>query len=336
MAHPHLRRGWIQRGERRGGQGERTALAGPADRDPFRIHAVEPGGRLHRADGVHEQPREIVVLGAGDAPGHHGRVLGARRAGPVVAGRARAPPAALATGVHHQDRVSRRGQRGVLGGCPAPAAVADERHHDRRRFPPRAGRAQIPAADPVTAGAGELHVVDLEGTVDAGLVAGEPGRPGHGAGLGQARAPPLVQGRGLGGRRPVLAELLQGQVVPRHTRLPASFEGPLPSLRAPTLSAGRRPLPRGRELARPAQPEKFDTERTQARALLVLTSAPRAWHWHTKSRTDALGQIAVQPGIEITSIEANHTGEFGARRVADFQDPPPVLVARASTAPPRS
>ena len=204
MADPDLSRARLQRGQRRGGQRERAALAGAAHRDTVRVGVVQPGGRLDGARRVHEQPGEVVVLGAGEAPGQHGRVLRAGCVAGRVAGHPGAPPPALAPGVHDQDRVSRRRQRGVLGGGPAAAAVADELHHHRDRLPAGTGRAQIPAADPVAVRAGELDVVHVERPVDPGLVPGEPGRPGRGAGLGEPARPPAVQAVRLGGPRPVL------------------------------------------------------------------------------------------------------------------------------------
>ena len=45
-------------------------------------------------------------------------------------------------------------------------------------------------------------------------------------------------------------------------------------------------------------------------------------YWHTKSRTDALDQIAAQAGIEIISIEADYTGEFGARATREMLSRP--------------
>lgn len=51
-------------------------------------------------------------------------------------------------------------------------------------------------------------------------------------------------------------------------------------------------------------------------------------YWHTKSRTDALDQIAAEAGIEIISIEADYTGEFGARATWEMlsrPDPPTAI-----------
>jgi DNA-binding LacI/PurR family transcriptional regulator len=51
-------------------------------------------------------------------------------------------------------------------------------------------------------------------------------------------------------------------------------------------------------------------------------------YWHTKSRTDALDQIAAEAGIEIISIEADYTGEFGARATREMlsrPDPPTAI-----------
>jgi DNA-binding LacI/PurR family transcriptional regulator len=45
-------------------------------------------------------------------------------------------------------------------------------------------------------------------------------------------------------------------------------------------------------------------------------------YWHTKSRTDALDQIAAEAGIEIISIEADYTGEFGARATREMLSRP--------------
>jgi DNA-binding LacI/PurR family transcriptional regulator len=53
-----------------------------------------------------------------------------------------------------------------------------------------------------------------------------------------------------------------------------------------------------------------------------------ARYWHTKSRTDALGQIAAEARIKMISIEADYTGELGARATREMlsrPDPPTAI-----------
>ena len=72
VADPDPCRSRLQGRQRRGSQGQRAALAAAAHRDPVRVCVVQLGGRLDGAGRVYEQPGEVVVLGASDAPGQYG------------------------------------------------------------------------------------------------------------------------------------------------------------------------------------------------------------------------------------------------------------------------
>jgi DNA-binding LacI/PurR family transcriptional regulator len=52
-------------------------------------------------------------------------------------------------------------------------------------------------------------------------------------------------------------------------------------------------------------------------------------YWHTKIRTDAFQEVAAFSGIEVTSVEADYTGEFGARATRELlgsADPPTAIL----------
>jgi DNA-binding LacI/PurR family transcriptional regulator len=57
-----------------------------------------------------------------------------------------------------------------------------------------------------------------------------------------------------------------------------------------------------------------------------VTGIPR--YWHTKIRTDAFHEVAARAGIEATSVEADYTGEFGARATRELlgRDDPPTAI----------
>jgi DNA-binding LacI/PurR family transcriptional regulator len=58
-----------------------------------------------------------------------------------------------------------------------------------------------------------------------------------------------------------------------------------------------------------------------------VTGIPR--YWHTKIRSDAFHQVAARAGIEATSVEADYTGEFGARATRELLgrgDPPTAIL----------
>jgi DNA-binding LacI/PurR family transcriptional regulator len=57
-----------------------------------------------------------------------------------------------------------------------------------------------------------------------------------------------------------------------------------------------------------------------------VTGIPR--YWHTKTRTDAFSEVAAAAGLEFTSVEADYTGEFGARatRALLAADEPPTAI----------
>ena len=57
-----------------------------------------------------------------------------------------------------------------------------------------------------------------------------------------------------------------------------------------------------------------------------VTGIPR--YWHTKIRTDAFHEVAALAGIEATSVEADYTGEFGARATRELlgRDDPPTAI----------
>jgi DNA-binding LacI/PurR family transcriptional regulator len=52
-------------------------------------------------------------------------------------------------------------------------------------------------------------------------------------------------------------------------------------------------------------------------------------YWHTKIRTDVFQEVAAFSGIEVTSVEADYTGEFGARATRELlgsADPPTAIL----------
>jgi DNA-binding LacI/PurR family transcriptional regulator len=57
-----------------------------------------------------------------------------------------------------------------------------------------------------------------------------------------------------------------------------------------------------------------------------VTGIPR--YWHTKIRTDAFQEVAALAAVEATSVEADYTGEFGARATRDLlgRDDPPTAI----------
>jgi DNA-binding LacI/PurR family transcriptional regulator len=58
-----------------------------------------------------------------------------------------------------------------------------------------------------------------------------------------------------------------------------------------------------------------------------VTGIPR--YWHTKLRTDAFQEAAAAAGIEVSAIEADYTGEFGAkvtRELLTRPDPPTAIL----------
>jgi DNA-binding LacI/PurR family transcriptional regulator len=58
-----------------------------------------------------------------------------------------------------------------------------------------------------------------------------------------------------------------------------------------------------------------------------VTGIPR--YWHTKIRTDAFQEAAAAAGIEVSAIEADYTGEFGAkvtRELLTRPDPPSAIL----------
>jgi DNA-binding LacI/PurR family transcriptional regulator len=58
-----------------------------------------------------------------------------------------------------------------------------------------------------------------------------------------------------------------------------------------------------------------------------VTGIPR--YWHTKIRTDAFQEAAAAAGIEVSAIEADYTGEFGAkvtRELLTRPDPPTAIL----------
>src|SRR5581483_9004383 len=131
--------------------------------------------------------------------------------------RARRPATALASGVHHEQRVAEGGQRQMRGRQVAAAAVADELDHDRRRVIAIEAGPDIPGADPVAVRAGELDVVHLERRVERRLVRGQLRRPRSGAGRREPVRPPGVEPRRLLRRDAVLGQFLDGQIKPRHS-----------------------------------------------------------------------------------------------------------------------
>ena len=201
--------------QRGGGQREGTALAGAAHRDPGVVHVGESRGGLDCAHRVHVQPGVVIVLGAGDTPGHHRGVLGPRR---QVAGSAHGPPAALATGVHDEGGIADRGEQRVAGREPASAAVPDELHHEGQLGVTGPGRAQVPAADTVATSPGELHVVGVQWAICVRCISGDPGWAGSRARLVHPLRPPPVQAGRLLGRGAVFPQGCERQVEPGHLR----------------------------------------------------------------------------------------------------------------------
>lgn len=57
-----------------------------------------------------------------------------------------------------------------------------------------------------------------------------------------------------------------------------------------------------------------------------VTGIPR--YWHTKTRTDAFNQAAAAACVEVATVEADYTGEFGARatRALLDRDEPPTAI----------
>ncbi len=160
--HVDERRGDAVPGQRRGGDGERPALAAAADDDPGGVDLdTETGQRVGDVDGagaVDEGAAVVVRRRVLDALGHEpADPLPARdvrvRVGGVVA---------LAAGVDDEVRETGcRPGRPVDGQTAAPG-VADELHDDGQRAG-QVRRAQQPRGDAVAVPAGEPHVVDVEG-----------------------------------------------------------------------------------------------------------------------------------------------------------------------------
>ena len=111
--------------ERGGGQREPAALAEAVDSDTPGVDERMLGRGLERPHRIGVEAAEVIRLGRADAARHDARVLGARGARARIAGRARHPLAALATGVHHEHGVAGRGKQRVVDGVGATAAVAD-------------------------------------------------------------------------------------------------------------------------------------------------------------------------------------------------------------------
>jgi DNA-binding LacI/PurR family transcriptional regulator len=58
-----------------------------------------------------------------------------------------------------------------------------------------------------------------------------------------------------------------------------------------------------------------------------VTGIPR--YWHTKTRTDAFEEAAARAGIEVSAVDADYTGEFGAkvtRELLNRADPPSAIL----------
>ena len=161
---------------------------------------------------VGEHPGVVVVLGAGDAPGHDQGVL---RPGPGSAVRRGAdrPPAALAPAVHDEHRVAERGQQHVLGRHAAAAAVADELDdHGRGGCRSRGLRYQALIRSPPAPENSTSYTSN--GSYSRGWCGVRTG------GLASARAsvkaprPPVVEPVRLLRARAVLAQPLKRHVVP--------------------------------------------------------------------------------------------------------------------------
>jgi DNA-binding LacI/PurR family transcriptional regulator len=58
-----------------------------------------------------------------------------------------------------------------------------------------------------------------------------------------------------------------------------------------------------------------------------VTGSPR--YWHTRIRTDAFAEAAARAGIEVSAVDADYTGEFGAkvtRQLLSRPDPPSAIL----------
>jgi DNA-binding LacI/PurR family transcriptional regulator len=58
-----------------------------------------------------------------------------------------------------------------------------------------------------------------------------------------------------------------------------------------------------------------------------VTGSPR--YWHTQRRTGALAEAAARVGVEVTEVEAGHTGEDGARatrNLLNLAGPPTAIL----------
>jgi hypothetical protein len=126
----------------------------------------------------------------------------------------------------------------VLAG-DAPAAAVPDELHDVRRGAAGPGGLQVPGPDPVPAGTGEFRVVYLDRKVEVLLIPDDPGFRAHLTRCRELPCPPVVESFRLGGRRPVLTELLQRQVIPGHRCLRVNAQDPhaerLDSDRIPSL-----------------------------------------------------------------------------------------------------
>ncbi len=166
-------------------------------------------------DGVGEHP-PVVVLGWIENPSGHVPGLRRRRSSGIRGVASAAPAGTLAARVHHEVRVARRRPERVLEREPPPTVISLVLD-DHRKVVVDASGTRVPGLHGVACETGEGHVPYVD-VGQRGLNGRRLRCPSRRASLGHGVGPKRVEIRGLRDDGPILAQLIQGEVVVRHCR----------------------------------------------------------------------------------------------------------------------